>query len=1294
MNTIPLSLRLSHRVAQGLLTTCLAAALWLTGTATRADDLDIYTNATVLPAQAPLTALALDLNILNPGQVVCSNVLLSNDASCISIRGKVTVGELLGLLGLPTSILAGLNPAALLSDLSSGVTNLLAGVISLTNSLSLNNTQAYLLAIQQILTALLDSRVTVLLNHANQGPGTGVCAFADNASLPAARQDTVACSNGTYIFAGFKNLSNPLELTSLITKVVLGVSSTNLLGLVGGVTRFQNTPYQTKEIYAELAKYLRGDAVFNGHLGYFDYGDTNAATNLNTSLPLLSWDTSIETANNKSYQSGLAAFPQACTINLVHLQLTNAAGQDDSDKDLKVLFPTADADGNGQLGLAEVVDAAATNGFVFGAADVRLINSTFIVQDNLFTAGDLSELDKISNLGTNVTAYTGVLGLLGRGQSIAGSLKKVLSLDATLGSISTAASRSTATGITNAAYLSGFRPDKDQKPAWVGNVKRLKLRPKASPDKGFTVVDARDSGAGAAQSAIALDGRIRNDALTLWTDVTKLGGTLTSDGRRTDVGGAGQRIPGFALGGGGNPGRGPTGSARKVFYDSTPTGAAASLAILNADDSAVRSELLAPTGATAYTSPSALCNTTCNATFGACGLLCGTTQALCGTTCGTTGAACNLLCLPGTLGNACRTTCSNNLSTCNTGCNTTAATCNSNCSDNLNTCTTACGPGGTDRTADTVVRELLLYARGFEVGTRAAPKGTGGASSPTNSGISGRPWLLGAVLHSKPLAINYGKRGGSSTEDVRVVYGSADGMMHMVNDATGVENWGFMPQAVMGALSTLRENTAGSALPNGVDGSPVVLIRDRAPTNGTTGVIGDVTGADGDRVLLFFGLRRGGAAYYALDVTDPDNPKLQWRLSTEGLRRGTETTVVAGSAAQFSSLALAFSTPQVARIRRDVDGNSATTNDIESKSVLIFGGGYNGGRNGAGTKIGKDFNNSRSATAALQVGLDDGTGSGSSAVDRGNALFMVDAATGELLWRAVRGTGASYTSASRSYTHPLLVDSIASDLTVLDTDNDGFVDRLYVGDTGGRLWRGDFASALPSTWTFGPVASIGRHNASANNVANDRRLFFAPDYVPLRGVAGAGTDLVIFGSGDREDVLNLTTGNWLYGFIDPDLISGKAASEVITSEVALAQHSAFTDTTSTPLTNLNGLTTGYRVSLAARGEKMFSAPVTLGGTVTFSSYIPPDPSDPNAPICAPAEGVARLYSIGVQTTGLRGINGGQATDRYQALSRPGLPGEINVVGGTSQAVNGEVYSLTARQSYQASWRERLGETQK
>lgn len=1356
--------------ATGLLPALLLAAFSLLPfTTALADDVDIYIDPTPLPAQAPLTALALDLNLTGAGTVACNNVLLSNEASCVSIRGKVSVGDLLTFLGAPITIVPGLDPAALLQDLSSGVATILSTALNALGNpaaLVFDGPATYLLAIQQILTSLTDSRVTILLNHANRGPRdlgglTTACGFADASSLPGQRQDTLACSNGAYLFTGLVDLANPLQLLALLDRIrgaLLGDLVTATVNpidggviVTAGVTPgippipralAPNHAYQTKEIYAELAKYLRGDAVFNGHLGVFDYGDENAANNLDASFPLLSWDATVETPDHRSYQSGLAAYPFACNINLVHVQSSNALGQDDSDAALKTLFPGSDEDGNGTLTLPELVKAAEGTGFVFGTDDRRRITSRFVVQENLFVAGDLSDLDRINSLGGNVSSYTDIIGLLGRGKNIAGSLIKPLSVNASLTGLGIAASRSSATGILPAAYMPLFRADPEQRPAWPGNVKRLTLRAKPAPNqKRFDVVDARDDANSPAVSALGSDGKIRSTALSLWTDATKLGTGVSNDGGVADLGGAGQRIPGYQFGGGGNPGRGNATGTRQIYYDSKlATGNVlcadlASCAALNPDDAGVRTELLAATGASDVTLPDPNCSANCQADKTARDDACNAPGAFTAV-CDAENSACLANCSATDNTNICNTEQASCITNCNadfpgigntllrtaciTGCNTTRVTCpatkllqcNALCpialatcpltkqlqcladSLTLNTsCLLACQ---TTRTADTVTRELLLHARGFDVGTRASPKGTGPASSPTNTGVTGRPWMLGAVLHSKPLAINYGRvNGANNPEVVRVVYGSADGMLHMIDDTTGAELWGFMPQAVMGSLATLRDNQTGATLPYGVDGSPIVILRDRTGSSLTSagdGII-SASSSEHDRALVIFGLRRGGAAYYALDVTDPNSPKLAWRLTTEGLLRAGEGMVDPGSAAQFASLALAFSTPQVARIRLDADGvlTSPSNTDVENRTVLIFGGGYNGGRNGAGSKVGKDLNNSRAVTPVSNVGTDDGSG----ATDRGNALFMVDAATGQLIWRAVRSSvaAASYTAASKTYAHPLMVDSIASDVTALDTDNDSYTDRVYVGDTGGRLWRADFVSAYPENWTVTPIASVGRHNPSGSTLANDRRIFFAPDYVPTRSLTGGGLDLVLFGTGDREDVLNLSTQNWFYALKDPDLYPGKTSGEIILSEDDLPRHSGFTDVSSNTTQDISALSNGYRFQFTRTGEKLFSTPVTLGGTATFTSYVPPDPSIAGARVCTPSEGVSRLFSIGVRKSEFRSINDLSSAGRDIPLAT-GLPTEITVLSDTNQTASGQLFNVPARDTYRASWRERIGETEK
>ena len=1487
MRTSPL-----QRSLKSLLTSlAMMLCVLLPWASTQADDLDIYTNPTPPVAQAPITMLALDLNLLDVGALACTNVLLppptppslpaASDLDCLGLQELLTAGQLLEVVGtLPGNLLGGVIgitistlPASLLNQslatalqtptLITPVLNTVGSLLSSNDLLgTLTGTLPVYLALSNILHGLVDTRLGIILNHSDQAaaPAPARCSFFDESNLGGERQDTPACSNGGYIFIG---LIDPTRVDELLAKLLplLTTAVSNLIasGAAPG-SLVDKAPYQTKELYAEFMDYLTGGPSYNGKLDEYDNVLAMALPRDQTA--------DVETSNHRSYVSALDRYPQACNINLLHVQLTAAAEQDDSDTELRRLLPDVQRESDGSLSLAAVVNSAATDGFAYGS-DRRRIKSYFLVQEAI---GNLGDLSAVANLGSNVTTYSNVLGLVGRGRDIAGAMLKPLSIDTSLSSLTVAASRTAASGISDSAYVPAFRADIDQKPDWHGNLKRLKLQKVAgtNPKSLLEAVDARGA------VAIGSSGRINANALTLWTDATKLGVGILNDGPVADLGGAGQKIPGFKLGGGGNPGRSnpsaPSTTVRSLFYDSYTS--TAQLAALNPDVSAVRDELATATSASGFSSGNSACSASCNTQSTSCLAQCSTTQGSCSTGCDTSQNSCNsscgvdqsncsfscstnlnsclsqadtretncnslaastraqcnnnaataqalcvapaglvqtscnatadtnrtlcnsaaltaktsrdLLCLGNSTClanstttynaaiasctasyNSSITTCTNNYNNsiapctatyndsitqctnsfnsdsaqctathnsevnscnanndaCNSGCSSTgsncglicttdAASCNNICTGNNSTCANSCSAQlgscqaacgvDTTRTPDTEVKELLLYARGFDVGTLASPKGTGStAETKTDSGIFSRPWMMGAVLHSKPVAINYGKRDGSSTDDVRVVFGSADGYMRMVRDDTGVESWGFMPQAVMPNLKLLRENVAGTALPYGVDGSPIVLIRDRAPTTGpmsarVTGIIGD---SDDDRVLLFFGLRRGGSAYYALDITDPDSPELAWKLSPDGLFRAGQSTADAGTATQFAALGLAFSTPQVGRIQLAVDSNGDAISPAESRSVLIFGGGYNGGRV-AGAKVGKDLNNSRNSVASAQVGRDDGSGTS----DRGNALFMIDAASGQLIWRAVRSQTASagYTASAgtRSYAHPMLVDSIPSDLTALDTDNDGFTDRLYVGDTGGRVWRADFPGALPSAWTITPIASIGRHNAGNSTLANDRRIFFAPDFVPIRNANNTqATDLILFGTGDREDPLNLVSENAFYALRDPDVISGKAASEIVLTEDSanLAKQSSFVDVTAlsgSSLTDITKLTqAGYRVRYARTGEKHFSAPVTLGNNTTFTSYVPPDASAAGGRVCSPTEGTSRLYSLAARNSRARGINNSTQSARDIPLA-DGLPGEVNALAGTQQSAGALIYAIPTTDTYRASWRERLGETQK
>ena len=264
-------------------------------------------------------------------------------------------------------------------------------------------------------------------------------------------------------------------------------------------------------------------------------------------------------------------------------------------------------------------------------------------------------------------------------------------------------------------------------------------------------------------------------------------------------------------------------------------------------------------------------------------------------------------------------------------------------------------------------------------------------------------WLsnapMGDPLHSKPVVVNYGV-------DQRVVFVMTNqGFLHAFDASTpvaadsdtsgGEELFAFMPQELIPNIPALATPSAnmGEHI-YGLDGGITKWHTDKNNN-------GKVDAADGDSLLLVFGMRRGGASYYALDVTDPDNPEFKWQIDP--------------SKPKFENMAQSWSTPSLINVNR---GGTETR-------VIMFGGGYD-----ADTL--------------------DGTIKPTPAT--GNAVYMADE-NGEHVWSV-----SSVDDGQMKY-------SIPSDLTVIDADTDGVADRVYFGDLGGQMWRVDFDDVSSSADT-------------------------------------------------------------------------------------------------------------------------------------------------------------------------------------------------------------------------------------
>jgi len=111
--------------------------------------------------------------------------------------------------------------------------------------------------------------------------------------------------------------------------------------------------------------------------------------------------------------------------------------------------------------------------------------------------------------------------------------------------------------------------------------------------------------------------------------------------------------------------------------------------------------------------------------------------------------------------------------------------------------------------------------------------------------------------------------------------------------------------------------------------------------------------------------------------------------------------------------------------------------------------------------------------------------------------------------------------------HANMEYSIPTNLTVIDTDNNGVSDRVYFGDLGGQMWRVDFDDVTLASDTHVSLF------ADVTNATGHKPLFYAPS-VSLNRENGERFLSVTFGSGDRTQPLQPDSENAFYMLRDVD----------------------------------------------------------------------------------------------------------------------------------------------------------------
>jgi len=489
----------------------------------------------------------------------------------------------------------------------------------------------------------------------------------------------------------------------------------------------------------------------------------------------------------------------------------------------------------------------------------------------------------------------------------------------------------------------------------------------------------------------------------------------------------------------------------------------------------------------------------------------------------------------------------------------------------------------------------------------------------------------------------------------RVLYvGTNDGIFHMFyadGQDAGKEVWGFIPDEVLPSLKTIvLDNQHTYTVDGRMSAADIYYQR-----SGCTGSYATCWST-----ILVFGLRQGGNAYYALDITTlGSHPSVLWKFK--------ESTYSGES----------WGNPAMGKIRLVDPTDSTKTID---KWVAILTGGF-------------AFNSENSADL------------------EGKAVFVVDASNGNLIWMlgyvppagdggaTIDDTGLVPVSTSDNIKYLTNVDQFnfptPSALTAVDKDNNGYLDAIYFGNVGGHFFKTDISDLDTDNWTtnilfnkyitnkvsthidtiegsvftvhtktgfdigdtvtqFEPYATgyiteIDNKDFTVTTMAGTfqtHKDFVVRTYDPIYHAPALAYDTcyqlwVTFGTGDRDRPRSNPNKGRFIGFKDGGnnaihhINDGASDTDATTLQQLNAQLWGVNDTET-----VNN-PSGWYFDFPDTAEKIFDpAPVVLPGEnlvphIFFNSYQPPASSVAHGdnPCDAPQEGIMHIYDIALVNCG-------------------------------------------------------------
>lgn len=493
-----------------------------------------------------------------------------------------------------------------------------------------------------------------------------------------------------------------------------------------------------------------------------------------------------------------------------------------------------------------------------------------------------------------------------------------------------------------------------------------------------------------------------------------------------------------------------------------------------------------------------------------------------------------------------------------------------------------------------------------------------------------RGWMLGDIIHSEPTVIHYwttdsdkvangGDNDGFPDDneiESYVFVGANDGMLHNFRDSDGFEQWAFIPPDLLPTLKLLMDSDTDHDYY--VDGPPVTY--ERWDDNDSDGKI------DPNEVknILFFGERRGGDYYYALDVSNPTIPSYMYIVTPYHLRAAADKDGVDDPLHTDADLGQSWVKPEKHTIF--VENDPTTDSDDDIVDVLLMGGGYDENQDfeppAATDSVGR---------AVFSIQVEDTDGNSNADV------------------KYLNYNGANYSD----MTHSII------DISGFDRDANGYLDTVYAGDLGGHLFafrdiepgenplNFNRPYAYDGVWEKRKLFELPTSPVTlgGQSVTLGLKFMYAADvvteYFTDTSVSGGFTfgDFLFIGTGDRAHPASTDFTDALYAIknlwtpldtpfttltID-DLYD--ATANLVQVGTAEEQEAAFT-----ALNDENNK--GWFILMENDGEKVVSSPRVFAGVVYFTTYEPPSGTVSGDPCAVPTErGTARVYALDYKTGG-------------------------------------------------------------